>query len=125
MEHLHHRSLEHLAELMEINKPLYQAYLLKEDLRMSWNLPTAKLAQTFLASWIEQARTLGLKYFVKLAGTLEKHHPGPLAYFKHRISTGPLEGLNNKEISSTGVEGFSSFHIILRTMSPLIPAGEK
>ncbi|HQF85563.1 MAG TPA: ISL3 family transposase, partial [Smithellaceae bacterium] len=29
MEHLNHRSLERLAELMEINEPLYQAYLLK------------------------------------------------------------------------------------------------
>jgi hypothetical protein len=25
------------------------------------------------------------------------------------------------EISSPGVEGFSSFHVILHTMSPLIP----
>jgi len=96
MEHLNHRSLERLAELMEINEPLYQAYLLKEDLRMFWNLPTAEMAQTFLTSWIEQARTLGLKHFVKLARTLEKHLAGLLTYFKHRISTGPLEGLNNK-----------------------------
>jgi len=96
MEHLNHCSLERLAELMEINEPLYQAYLLKEDLRMFWNLPTAEMAQTFLTSWIEQARTLGLKHFVKLARTLGKHLAGLLAYFKHRISTGPLEGLNNK-----------------------------
>lgn len=67
---------------MEINESLYQAYLLKEDLRMFWNLPNAELAQTFLASWIAQARTLGLKYFVKLADTLEKHLAGLLAYFQ-------------------------------------------
>jgi len=96
MEHLKARSLERLMELMEINEPLYQAYLLKEDLRMFWNLPNAELAQAFLASWIDQARTLGLKYFVKLADTLEKHLGGILTYFQHRISTGPLEGLNNK-----------------------------
>jgi len=96
MEHLKARSLERLMELMEINEPLYQAYLLKEDLRMFWNLPNAELAQVFLASWIDQARTLGLKYFVKLADTLEKHLGGLLTYFQHRISTGPLEGLNNK-----------------------------
>lgn len=96
MEHLKARSLERLMELMEINEPLYQAYLLKEDLRMFWNLPTVELAQSFLASWIYQARTLGLKQFIKIADMMEKHLPGLLAYFQHRISTGPLEGLNNK-----------------------------
>lgn len=96
MENLEPRSLERLMELMEINEPLYQAYLLKEDLRMFWNLPNAEMAQTFLKSWIDQARTLGLKHFVKLADTLEKHLAGLLTYFQHRISTAPLEGLNNK-----------------------------
>lgn len=96
MEHLKTRSLERLMELMELNEPLYQAYLLKEDLRMFWNLPDAEAAEIFLDSWIDQARTLGLKHFIKLADTLEKHLTGLLSYFRHRISTGPLEGLNNK-----------------------------
>jgi hypothetical protein len=62
-------------ELMEINQPLYQAYLLKEDLRMFSNLPNVQLAQPFLASWIDQGRTLGLKHFVKLAVTMENTSP--------------------------------------------------
>lgn len=81
---------------MKINGSLYQAYWLKEDLRMFWNFPNVNWVQTFLASWIHQARTYGLKYFVKLADTLGKHLAGLLAYFKHRISTGPLEEVNNK-----------------------------
>lgn len=96
MEHLKPHSLEHLMDLMEVNEPLYQAYLLKEDLRMFWNLPNDDTARVFLDAWIDQARTLGLKHFVKLADTLGEHLPGLLAYFHHRISTGPLEGLNNK-----------------------------
>jgi len=97
MEKLKPRSLKRLLELMEVNEPLYQAYLLKEDLRMFWNLPDAQTAESFLESWINQAIALGLKHFVKLANTLRKHRQGLLAYFKHRISTGPLEeGLNNK-----------------------------
>jgi len=83
-------------ELMEINEPLYQAYLLKEDLRMFWNLPSAGAAETFLLSWMDQARTLGLKHFIKIADMMENHIAGLLAYFRHRISTGPIEGLNNK-----------------------------
>ena len=96
MEKLKPQSLERLMELMEVNEPLYQAYLLKEELRMFWNLPDAQTAESFLESWINQAIALGLKHFVKLANTLREHRQGLLAYFKHRISTGPLEGLNNK-----------------------------
>ena len=96
MEHLPPHSLERLMELMEINEPLYQAYLLKEDLRMFWNLPSAGAAETFLLSWMDQARTLGLKHFIKIADMMENHIAGLLAYFRHRISTGPIEGLNNK-----------------------------
>jgi len=77
-------------------KAAYAAYLLKEDLRTFWNLPSQELAATFLDAWIQQARSLELKHFSKVADTLNRHRHGLLSYFKHRISTGPLEGLNNK-----------------------------
>ena len=32
----------------------------------------------------------------KFAKTLEKHREGILAFYDYRISTGPLEGTNNK-----------------------------
>jgi len=95
-EKLKEDSLERLIALMELNEPLYQAYLLKEDLRMFWNLPNRQAGETFLNAWVEEAKATELKHFVKLAATLEEHRPGLLAYFEHRISTGPLEGLNNK-----------------------------
>ena len=50
----------------------------------------------FLNHWLSQARSLENKAFTKLADTLDEHRKGLLSYFKHRISTGPLEGLNNK-----------------------------
>jgi len=96
MENLSDNGLERLMELMEANEPLYQAYLLKEDLRMFWNFPNAKLGEEFLDTWIGQAQELGNAHFTKLAKTIDEHRTGLLSYFKHRISTGPLEGLNNK-----------------------------
>ena len=33
---------------------------------------------------------------IKLADTLEEHQEGILAYYNYPISTGPLEGTNNK-----------------------------
>jgi transposase len=96
LERLNPRSLERLMMLMEVNEPLYAAYLLKEDLRTFWNLPNEELGDAFLDSWIHQAKALGLQHFSKLADTLDRHRQGLLSYFNHRISTGPLEGLNNK-----------------------------
>lgn len=96
LESLREDSLERLMQLMELNQPLYQAYLLKEDLRQFWNLPDREAGAAFLKAWIAQAEALGNRFFSKLAKTLDNYWEGLLAYFQHRISCGPLEGLNNK-----------------------------
>lgn len=96
LENLKESGMTRLMNLMAVNEPLYQAYLLKEDLRMFWNLPDAAAGTAFLDQWTKEARGLGNRHFAKLADTLNAHRSGLLAYFKHRISTGPLEGLNNK-----------------------------
>ena len=96
LESLKESSMSRLMALMELNEPLYKAYLLKEDLRMFWSLPDAEAGKAFLDEWTAEARALGNRHFMRLADTLDSHRPGLLAYFKHRISTGPLEGLNNK-----------------------------
>ena len=94
LEKVNEGGLERLLALMEVNAPLYEAYLLKEDLRTFWSLP-ANHAKPFLQNWIHQAHALG-GHFQRLAKTLDNHRQGLLCYFKHRISSGPLEGLNNK-----------------------------
>jgi transposase len=96
LEKLGEDALDQLARLMEINEPLYKAYLLKEELRLFWSLPGSRTGDAFLDTWINQARAVGNDQFTRLAQTLDDHRPGLLAYFRHRISTGPLEGLNNK-----------------------------
>jgi transposase len=96
LENLQESGLERLMNLMELNEPLYQAYLLKEDLRMFWNMPGVQEGESFLDAWIEQARATELEHFKRLAATVDRHRKRLLTYFKHRISTGPLEGLNNK-----------------------------
>jgi transposase len=85
-----------LAELMKINQPLYQAYLLKEQLRTLWSFPSTRLAERFLEQWINQAKATGINSFGQLAKTLETHSHSILAWYEHHITTGPLEGLNNK-----------------------------
>ncbi len=49
-------SLEHLALLMELSQPLYQAYLLKEELRCCCSLPNEAAGEDFLDGWTTQRR---------------------------------------------------------------------
>jgi transposase len=95
-EKLYPESRQRLPQLMELNEPLYQAYLLKEDLRTFWSFETEEQGHNFLNSWIALAKDLNIKHLATLAETLDQHRQGLLAYFKHYISTAPLEGLNNK-----------------------------
>ena len=59
-------------------------------------MPDRETGDAFLDAWVDEARATGLKHFTKLAKTVQQHRDQLLTYFKHRISTGPLEGLNNK-----------------------------
>ena len=123
MENLSPGGLRRLSELMLMNEPLYRAYLLKEDLRHFWNLPDVDSGTTFLEHWIVQARATGNRHFRKLANTLERMRSGLLAYFKHRISSGPLEGLNNKikvlKRQAYGFRDMEFFKLRLRTLHEL------
>lgn len=85
-----------LEEALQLNAPLATAYYLKEELRQFWNQPNKKQAQRFLTSWYEKAMSTGIKQLMTMARTLATHSLGLLAYYDHPISTGPLEGTNNK-----------------------------
>lgn len=49
-----------------------------------------------LRDWIKRARASKIGMLIKFAATLETHQEGILNYYDYRISTGPLEGTNNK-----------------------------
>jgi transposase len=95
-EKLNESAQDHLERLKNLNEPLFEAYLLKEELRGLWRSRNLKEGEDFLDSWIKRAKATGLKQFIKLGESLKRHRDRLLSYFNHRISTGPLEGLNNK-----------------------------
>lgn len=87
---------QRLQEALELNQPLATAYYLKEDLRRLWVQPDKRLAEAFLTDWIARASSSGVRMLVQFAHTLKAHRAGILAYYDYPISTGPLEGTNNK-----------------------------
>ena len=91
-----HDEASRLEEALKLNKPLALAYYLKEDLRQFWNQPGKRFATAFLNDWIRRAKVSGVYMLHQMAKTLEAHRAGLLAYYDYPISTGPLEGTNNK-----------------------------
>lgn len=85
-----------LEKALEINKPLATVYYLKEDLRQLWNQPDKQTAAEFLDDWVQRAKASKIRMLQKFANTLLAHKSGILSYYDFRISTGPLEGINNK-----------------------------
>lgn len=87
---------ERLEEALRLNKPLATVYYLKEDLRQLWEQPDKATAARVLEDWIRRAEASCIKVLQKFAVTLAMYRTGILAYYDCRISTGPLEGTNNK-----------------------------
>jgi transposase len=87
---------ERLEEALRLNKPLATAYYLKEDLRQIWKQPNKRTARRVLRDWVARARASGIRMLMQFAATLEEYQEGILAYYQYPISTGPLEGTNNK-----------------------------
>ena len=87
---------DRLQQALALNAPLAAAYYLKEDLRQLWDQLDKESAARFLEGWIERARATGLRQLQQMANTLSVYRTGLLAYYDVPISTGPLEGTNNK-----------------------------
>lgn len=85
-----------LERALKINKPLSQAYYLKEELREIYRQPSIKEAEERLDSWISMAKETEVAALVKIANTIAKTKNEILAWYKARISTAKVEGINNK-----------------------------
>ena len=88
--------VKRLEEALALNKPLATAYYMKEDLRRFWEQPGKRFATSFLDGWIRRAEASGVKMLQQMAKTLAAHRSGLLAYYDAMITSGPMEGTNNK-----------------------------
>jgi transposase len=85
-----------LAQIQATNRPLYRAYLLKEQLRALYQLEHPALAAAHLKDWLAWASRSKLKPFIKLARTLRRYRDGILAAIRLGLTNARLEGLHNK-----------------------------
>jgi transposase len=87
---------KHLQEALRLNEPLMTAYYLKEDLRQFRSQPNKETAAQAIQSLMDRAMSTGIGPLMKMARTIATYRFGILAWYDHRISSGPMEGTNNK-----------------------------
>jgi transposase len=103
-----------LRDLLRYNLKTVRAYLLKEDFHQFWEYSAPTWAGKFLTDWCRQAMRSRIEPMKKIAKTLRQHEPLLLNYFraKKQISSGAVEGLNNKaKVTMRKSYGFRTFRI--------------
>src|SRR5262249_5618183 len=85
-----------LEEALALNQPLAVAYYLKEDLRRVSGQPGERVATALLNDQLRPAEAAGVGMLQQMAKTLASHRTGLLAYYDAMITSGPMEGTNNK-----------------------------
>jgi transposase len=84
-----------LARIAEVNRPLYRAYLLKEELRLVFRVK-GPYAVALLDAWLSWARRCRIPAFVKLAKTVAAHRAQIVAALLHGLSNARVESVNTK-----------------------------
>jgi transposase len=87
-----------LKQLLQANKRLHTAYLLKESFDQLWQYTREPWARRFFENWRASLKWQRLKPYEKFAEMIERHWNGIAAYCKpeNKVALGFVEGLNNK-----------------------------
>ncbi len=93
-ERLSERQQAKLASIAAVNRRLYRAYLLKEQLRLVFHEPDTAAAIALLDAWLAWARRCRIASFVKLAKTISAQRAGIVATLTHRLSNARTEAVN-------------------------------
>ena len=83
-------------EALDLNRSPAIAYYLKEDFVQIWKQSTKAVTARFLTDWCRRARESGIRVLMTMVNTLEGNRRGILNWHDQPISSGPLEGINNK-----------------------------
>ena len=95
-EKLNPKKQSSLECLLEANKPIAMAHAMKEQIRLFWMRSTVQEGCKFLGWWIIDAIESGIYELAKAGRTFLRHWQGLTNYFKHKITNGKTEGINNK-----------------------------
>ena len=87
-----------LKKLLQANRRLNTAYVLKEDFGQLWDYRSERGARAFFDRWKDSLKWQRLKPYQKFAELIESHWEGIVSYChpENKVSLGLVEGVNNK-----------------------------
>jgi transposase len=94
-ENLTDKQVRKLAWVERANQPLFRAHLLKEHLRLVFQLPF-KEAVHLLELWLHWAWDSGLEAFERLGDTIGNHIDAILVTLQRRLSNALVEAVNTR-----------------------------
>lgn len=110
-DNLNDKQTVRLSELLKANLDSVKAYLLKEDFQRFWQYVSPAWANKFLDQWATRTLQTNLEPMKKVAKMLRNHRELILNWFRAKggLSSGPVEGLNNKaKLAIKKAYGFKS-----------------
>ena len=78
---------------LHMNKPSHYP---KEQLREIWMQPNKQAPEKVMLNWVKQAQESKVPQLMKMAVTIMAYRTDILAWYDCPISTGKVEGVNNK-----------------------------
>lgn len=85
-----------LDTILEEHNDLAVCYAMKEEMCRLFELSDPDIARQRWIAWFEAAKDSEIEPLIRFANLKEKRLEGLISHSRHQISTGKLEGLNNK-----------------------------
>ena len=83
-----------LNTALALNRRLFKAYYLKEQIEHLWSYTYEGAARRFFDQWVRSLRWQRLPAFQKLVRTLCRHLEGILSYCHYKVPFGIVEAIN-------------------------------
>jgi transposase len=96
MENVPARHAQRFEEVKQLNLQTSRAWAIKEVFRSFWLCPGAKPAERYFSKWYGWAIRSRLAPIKKVARMCKAHLSNILTFFVHRLTNGPIEGLNHR-----------------------------
>jgi transposase len=94
--HVRGNARKALNALLNANRKLFKAHLLKESFDHLWSYSSKTWATKFFRHWVEQLKWSRLKPYYKFAEMIENHLDGMLNHCDKKVSLGFVESANLK-----------------------------
>jgi transposase len=114
-ENLTEKQALKLDDVLAYDLKSVRAYLLKESFQLFWDYKSPYWAEWYLNKWCTRAMRSRLDPFKKFVGTIRRHQPLILNWFKAKkaYSSGVVEGLNRKvNLVTRKAFGFRSYETL-------------